>query len=48
MAGNSYLLNQMARPDMSSTSPFSQVGAPLEEIIISLAGSFTDLPPEFK
>ena len=37
MAENSYLLNQMARPVMSSTSPFSQVGAPLDERIISLA-----------
>jgi hypothetical protein len=33
---------------MSSNSPFSQVDAPLEERIISLAGSFTDFSPEFK
>ena len=48
MTENSYLLNQMAHPVMSSNSPFSQVGVPLDERIISLAWSFTDLSPEFK
>jgi hypothetical protein len=33
---------------MSSNSPFSQVVEPLEERIILVAASFTDLRPEFR
>jgi len=43
-----YLTNQTARLGMSSNSPFSQVSEPLEERIMVLAASFTDLSPEFK
>jgi hypothetical protein len=38
----------MARLGMSSNSPFSQVGDPLEERMTSLAASFTEASPEFK